>query len=167
MANATELTLTAVQLASPLGGLHSGYRISTEHNDGTTFTVVRLLREIAAQDTPSIVLKVHYDQRVKVQELNLDLRCTALADGTQVEVRSTDERFTVPSQPVQGNKVIGAIVGRVEGALSVDIELHVHDALLGAPVPEAAISLELSTIENPRAPVRKTILQKILLQFPR
>lgn len=161
----TDLTLTGVQLDNPSGALQTGYRISTEHTDGASFSIVHLHREKGAQDSPGIIVKARYSQRIKLDELNLDLRCTALAEGTQIGVRSsTVTELEIPRQSVQGSKVIGAIARQVAD-LTTNIELYLQPGRLDTQTPDAAVSIEFSTIESPKAPIRKTVLHKIQIRF--
>lgn len=166
MPNDTELTLTEVTLSSRAGALQSGYHISSEHKDGTTFTLVRLHRESAAEDAPTLVLKAYYNQRIKLEELNLEVRCKALVGGALIEVRSSEPTFAIAPQQVEENRVIAAVGTTVNG-VSMDLELHIQPGSLDQLSEDASISLELSKIESPKAPVRKTILQKIQINFPR
>lgn len=179
MANDTELTLAAVELASLEGGLHTGFSIATQFPrgappNGVQFSVVSVQREEGTQDKPIIVLKADYLQRIKLAELNLDLRCSQLAPGTCVGVQSSDERFEIPHQQLAGDLLVGRTVKKVNG-LSIHITLRIECPAPHGPAKAAEISLEFASVDDPqkapsakkmKAPSSKKILQKILIKLP-
>jgi hypothetical protein len=180
MADDTSLVLTGLRSSLVLGmsavsGLlriksdtsaMAGYGLETKTgSDKVPYTVVTLGSQKNPVDPPALKLSAIYTQDIDLDEVDLDLRFTAIPEGTSVELDSSEQALRIPRQAISGKGLVGS-PGIDLGTFSSDLDLSLWVKDPDGLTTSSALELSFSKIESSSGgPVKKVLLQKIVLNL--
>lgn len=154
-----------LQIASSASAL-TGYGLETKSgSDNVAYTVISLQRQMNPSDPPALELSATYTQIIEIDEVDLDLRFSAIPKGTEVELLSSEMALRIPRQQIAGKGVIGA-PGIDLGTFSSDLDFRLWVTDPQALTSSSVIEMTFSKIEGSKdGPVKKVLLQKIVLNL--
>jgi hypothetical protein len=171
----TQLTLTGIYSGlklnmSALSGLVSkaatatgqtGYKISRDKTSGgVSFDVVSVAGAENVPEPANFILSVEYSQSEIAGEIDLEVRYADIPSGSELQVESSEPKFSITRQQIHGSSLIGK-QGTDLGTLTASLELKlwvVDPAVLKAT---SRLTMSFSKIEDGSGPVKKILLQKI------